>query len=127
MYNVRSVIHVPSTFASGSSYTRKHQIEAYTKLLTMGTEPFYAADAGLSGGMINAMATNGWIRKTGRTKTKTIEAAKPVYDGNLHWHYEPFEMEVTAFEWQIVHFARASRLLALMEQMDKVMRGEDVL
>ena len=127
MYNIMPTMHLPTTFASGSSYTRKRQLDVYTKLVAMGTKPFYASEVGLSGGVIRAMAANLWIRKTGRSKVSTIQCEEPVYLGNFRWEYKPYEREVEVFEWQITDYPRASRMLALMEQMDKLMRGEGVL
>lgn len=136
MANITVAMHLPTSFTS-YSFTRERLIHQYTKLIAMGAQPFYASDAGLSGGSIGAMYRNNWIAKTGNTKKVTITIDKPIYEkvkspngwgGFFEWEkvvgYEPAEKEVEIFEWKIVDFPRASQMLALMEQMDKLMRGE---
>ena len=127
-----TAIHLPTSFTS-YSWTRERLIHQYTKLIAMGTKPFYASEAGLSGGSIGAMYRNNWIAKTGNTKKMTIQIEIPVYvEKKYDWggtftvydHSEPAEKEVEIFEWKIVDFPRASQMLALMEQMDKLMKGE---
>ena len=107
-------------------------LREYTKLIAMGIEPFYASDASLSGGTIGAMHRNNWIAKTGNTKKAVIQIDAPVYgkpDPIFPWYrpivgYEQKDYEVEIFEWKIVDFPRATQMLALMEQMDKLMKGE---
>ena len=132
-----SMIYLPTSFTSGS-YTRDRVITQYTKLIAMGAKPFYASDAGLSGGAIGSMYKNNWIVKTGNTKKVVIEIDKPIYEkvkspigwggGFVEWDkivgYEPVQKEAEVFEWKIVDFPRATQMLALMEQMDKLMKGE---
>lgn len=131
-----TTIYVPSSFTS-YSWTRERLIKQYSKLIAMGTQPFYASDAGLSGGSIGAMHRNNWIAKTGNTKKVTITIDKPIFEkvkspnnwgGFFEWEkvvgYEPVQKEVEIYEWKIVDFPRASQMLALMEQMDKLMKGE---
>lgn len=132
MANYTTAIHLPTSFTS-YSWTRERLIHQYTKLIAMGTKPFYASEAGLSGGSIGAMYRNNWIAKTGNTKKMTIQIEIPVYvEKKFDWggtfpvydHSEPAEKEVEIYEWKIVDFPRASQMLALMEQMDKLMKGE---
>lgn len=136
MANITVAMHLPTSFTS-YSFTRERLIRQYTKLIAMGAQPFYASDAGLSGGSIGAMHRNNWIAKTGNTKTVSITVDKPIYEmvktpnswgGFFEWEkvvgYEPVQKEVEVFEWKIVDFPRASQMLALMEQMNKLMKGE---
>ena len=136
MANITVAMHLPTSFTS-YSWTRERLIRQYTKLIAMGAQPFYASDAGLSGGAIGAMYRNNWIAKTGNTKKVTITIDKPIYEkvkspnswGSFFvWEkvvgYEPAQKEVEIYEWKIVDFPRASQMLALMEQMDKLMKGE---
>ena len=131
-----SMIFLPTSFISYSS-DRKRVIRQYTQLIAMGPRPFYASEAGLSGGAIGSMYKNNWITKTGNTKKVVIEVEKPIYEkvkyndgifGFSEWDkivgYEPVQKEVEVFEWKIVDFPRATQMLALMEQMDKLMRGD---
>lgn len=131
MANITVALHLPTTFTS-YSFARERVIAQYSKLIAMGTQPFYASDAGLSGGAIGAMHRNNWIAKTGNTKKVTVKIQTPIYgepDPKWPWYspivgYEDKEKEVEVFEWKIVHYARASQMLALMEQMHKLMKGE---
>lgn len=131
MANITTAIHLPTSFTS-YSWTRERLIREYTKLIAMGAQPFYASDAGLSGGVIGGMYRNNWIAKTGNTKKMTIQVEIPIYGEPDYVHtwysplmgYEKKEKEVEIFEWKIVDFPRASQMLALMEQMDKLMKGE---
>ncbi len=131
-----TTIFVPSSFTS-YSWTRERLIKQYSKLIAMGTQPFYASDAGLSGGSIGAMHRNNWIAKTGNTKKVTITIDTPILEkvkspnnwgGFFEWDkivgYEPVQKEVEIFEWKIVDFPRASKMLTLMVEMDKLMKGE---
>ena len=127
-----SMIYLPTSFTS-NCFTRKKLLREYTKLIAMGPKPFYASEAGLSGGSINGMCLNNWIAKTGNTKKVTYQIEIPVYvNKKFDWggfipvydHSEIIQKEVEVFEWKIVDFPRATRMLALMEQMDKLMRGE---
>lgn len=131
-----TTIYLPSSFST-YSFTRERLIKQYNKLIAMGTQPFYASDAGLSGGSIGAMHRNNWIAKTGNTKKVTITIDKPIFEkvkspnnwgGFFEWEkvvgYEPVQKEVEIYEWKIVDFPRASQMLSLMEQMDKLMKGE---
>ena len=131
MTNTATAIYLPTSFTSYPR-TRERVIRQYTKLIAMGAKPFYASEAGLSGGAIGAMYKNRWITKTGNTKKMTIQIEIPVYvEKKFDWggtfpvydHSEPAEKEVEIFEWKIVDFPRASQMLALMEQMDKLMKG----
>ena len=131
MTSIINAISLPSSFTS-YSFNRERVIRDYTKLISMGPKPFYASDAGLSGGTIGAMHRNNWIAKTGNTKKVVIQIEVFVYVGKRNgggWipvydHSEIIQKEVEVFEWKIVDFPRATRMLALMEQMDKLMRGE---
>lgn len=126
-----TTIFVPSSFTS-YSWTRERLIKQYSKLIAMGTQPFYASDAGLSGGAIGAMHRNNWIAKTGNTKKMTIQVDVPVLgepDPKWPWYcpivgYDKKDKEVEIFEWKIVDFPRASKMLTLMVEMDKLMKGE---
>ena len=127
-----SMIYLPTSFTSYSS-DRKRVIRQYTQLIAMGPRPFYASEAGLSGGAIGSMYKNNWITKTGNTKKVTYQIEIPVYVNKRNgggWfipvydHSEIIQKEVEVFEWKIVDFPRASYMLALMEQMDKLMKGE---
>ena len=136
MANITTAMYLPTSFTSGSC-TRERLLRQYTKLIAMGPQPFYASDAGLPGGTIGAMHRNNWIAKTGNTKKVSIEIEKPIYKkvkcpngfgGFFEWDkivgYEPAQEEAEVFEWKIVDFPRATQMLALMEQMDKLMKGE---
>lgn len=136
MANITTAMFLPTSFTSGS-YTRERVIAQYTKLIAMGPQPFYASDAGLSGGAIVGMYRNNWIAKTGNTKKVAVTIDKPIcekvkspngFGGFFEWDkvvgYEPAQKEVEVYEWKIVNFPRASQMLALMEQMDKLMKGE---
>ena len=132
MISIVNVISLPSSFTS-YSFNREKLLREYTKLIAMGPKPFYASEAGLSGGSINGMHLNNWIAKTGNTKKVVIQIEVPVYvdkrnGGGLfipvYDHSEIIQKEVEVFEWKIVDFPRATRMLALMEQMDKLMKGE---
>ena len=132
MISIINAINLPSSFTS-YSFNRERVIRDYTKLISMGPQPFYASDAGLSGGTIGAMYRNNWIAKTGNTKKVVIQVEVPVYvDKRNGWgwfipvydHSDTIQKEVEVFEWKIVDFPRATRMLALMEQMDKLMKGE---
>lgn len=131
MISTINAINLPSSFTS-YSFNRERVIRDYTKLISMGPKPFYASDAGLSGGTIGAMYRNNWIAKTGNTKKVVIQIEVFVYVGKrngggsipVYDHSEIIQKEVEVFEWKIVDFPRATRMLALMEQMDKLMRGE---
>ena len=136
MANITVAMHLPTSFTS-YAWHRERLIHQYTKLIAMGAQPFYASDAGLSGGAIGAMYRNNWVAKTGNTKKVTITIDKPIFEktkspngwgGFFEWEkvvgYEPAQKEVEIFEWKIVDFPRASQMLALMEQMDKLMKGE---
>ena len=127
-----SMIFLPTSFTSYSS-DRKRVIRQYTQLIAMGPRPFYASEAGLSGGAIGSMYKNNWITKTGNTKKVTYQIEIPVYvNKKFDWggfipvydHSDTIQKEVEVFEWKIVDFPRASYMLALMEQMDKLMKGE---
>ena len=127
-----SMIYLPTSFISSSS-DRKRVIRQYTQLIAMGPRPFYASEAGLSGGAIGSMYKNNWIAKTGNTKKVTYQIEIPVYvNKKFDWggfipvydHSDTIQKEVEVFEWKIVDFPRATRMLALMEQMDKLMKGE---
>ena len=127
-----SMIFLPTSFTSYSS-DRKRVIRQYTQLIAMGPRPFYASEAGLSGGAIGSMYKNNWITKTGNTKKVTCQIEIPVYvNKKFDWggfipvydHSDTIQKEVEVFEWKIVDFPRATQMLALMEQMDKLMRGE---
>ena len=127
-----SMIYLPTSFTS-HCFTRKKLLREYTKLIAMGPKPFYASEAGLSGGSINGMCLNNWIAKTGNTKKVTYQIEIPVYvNKKFDWggfipvydHSDTIQKEVEVFEWKIVDFPRATRMLALMEQMDKLMKGE---
>lgn len=127
-----SMICLPTSFTS-NCFTREKLLREYTKLIAMGSKPFYASEAGLSGGSINGMCLNNWIAKTGNTKKAVIQIEIPVYVNKRNgggWfipvydHSEIIQKEVEVFEWKIVDFPRASYMLALMEQMDKLMKGE---
>lgn len=127
-----SMIYLPTSFTS-HCFTRKKLLREYTKLIAMGPKPFYASEAGLSGGSINGMCLNNWIVKTGNTKKVTYQIEIPVYvNKKFDWggfipvydHSDTIQKEVEVFEWKIVDFPRATRMLALMEQMDKLMKGE---
>ena len=126
-----TAIYLPTSFTS-YPLTRERVIRQYTKLIAMGAKPFYASDAGLSGGAIGAMYKNRWIAKTGNTKKVVIQMEIPVYVNkktDYGWviptydHSDYIQKEVEVFEWKIVDFPRATQILALMEQMDKLMRG----
>ena len=126
-----TAIYLPTSFTSYPR-TRERVISQYTKLIAMGAKPFYASDAGLSGGAIGAMYKNRWIAKTGNTKKVVIQIEVPVYvkkKNDWGWftsvydHSDYVQKEVEVFEWKIVDFPRATQILALMEQMDKLMRG----
>ena len=126
------MIYLPTSFTS-HCFTRKKLLREYTKLIAMGPKPFYASEAGLSGGSINGMCLNNWIAKTGNTKKVTYQIEIPVYvNEKFDWggfipvydHSDTIQKEVEVFEWKIVDFPRATRMLALMEQMDKLMKGE---
>ena len=132
MTSIINAISLPSSFTS-YSFDRERVIRDYTKLISMGPKPFYASDAGLSGGTIGAMYRNNWIAKTGNTKKVTYQIEIPVYvNKKFDWggfipvydHSDTIQKEVEVFEWKIVDFPRATRMLALMEQMDKLMKGE---
>ena len=127
-----SMIYLPASFTS-HCFTRKKLLREYTKLIAMGPKPFYASEAGLSGGSINGMCLNNWIAKTGNTKKVTYQIEIPVYvNKKFDWggfipvydHSDTIQKEVEVFEWKIVDFPRATHMLALMEQMDKLMKGE---
>ena len=127
-----SMIYLPTSFTS-HCFTRKKLLREYTKLIAMGPKPFYASEAGLSGGSINGMCLNNWIAKTGNTKKVTYQIEIPVYvNKKFDWggfipvydHSDTIQKEVEVSEWKIVDFPRATRMLALMEQMDKLMKGE---
>ena len=126
-----NAICLPTSFTS-NSWKRERMLREYTKLIAMGTEPFYASDAGLSGGTIGAMHRNNWVAKTGNAKKAVIQIDAPIYgkpDPIFPWYrpivgYEQKDYEVEIFEWKIVDFPRATQMLALMEQMDKLMKGE---
>lgn len=126
-----SMIYLPTSFTS-NCFTRKKLLREYTKLIAMGPKPFYASEAGLSGGSINGMCLNNWIAKTGNTKKVTYQIEIPVYiNKKFDWdwfpvydHSDTIQKEVEVFEWKIVDFPRATQMLALMEQMDKLMKGE---
>ena len=131
MTNTATAIYLPTSFTSYPR-TRERVISQYTKLIAMGAKPFYASDAGLSGGAIGAMYKNRWIAKTGNTKKVVIQIEVPVYvkkKNDWGWftsvydHSDYVQKEVEVFEWKIVDFPRATQILALMEQMDKLMRG----
>ena len=126
-----TAIYLPTSFTSYPR-TRERVISQYTKLIAMGAKPFYASDAGLSGGAIGAMYKNRWIAKTGNTKKVVIQIEIPVYVNKktdygwvmpVYDHSDSIQKEVEVFEWKIVDFPRATQILALMEQMDKLMRG----
>ena len=126
-----TAIYLPTSFTSYLR-TRERVIRQYTKLIAMGAKPFYASDAGLSGGAIGAMYKNRWIAKTGNTKKVVIQMEIPVYVNKktdygwvipVYDHSDYVQKEVEVFEWKIVDFPRATQILALMEQMDKLMRG----
>ena len=126
-----TAIYLPTSFTSYPR-TRERVIRQYTKLIAMGAKPFYASDAGLSGGAISAMYKNRWIAKTGNTKKVVIQIEIPVYVNKktdygwvvpVYDHSDYVQKEVEVFEWKIVDFPRATQILALMEQMDKLMRG----
>ena len=132
MTSIINAISLPSSFTS-YSFNRERVIRDYTKLISMGPKPFYASDAGLSGGTIGAMYRNNWIAKTGNTKKVTYQIEIPVYvNKKFNWggfipvydHSDTIQKEVEVSEWKIVDFPRATRMLALMEQMDKLMKGE---
>lgn len=132
MISIVNAISLPSSFTS-YSFNRERVIRDYTKLISMGPKPFYASDAGLSGGTIGAMYRNNWIAKTGNTKKVTYQIEIPVYvNKKFDWggfipvydHSDAIQKEVEVFEWKIVNFPRATQMLALMEQMDKLMKGE---
>lgn len=132
MTSIINAISLPSSFTS-YSFNRERVIRDYTKLISMGPKPFYASDAGLSGGTIGAMYRNNWIAKTGNTKKVTCQIEIPVYvNKKFDWggfipvydHSDTIQKEVEVFEWKIVNFPRATQMLALMEQMDKLMKGE---
>ena len=132
MTSIINAISLPSSFTS-YSFDRERVIRDYTKLISMGPKPFYASEAGLSGGTIGAMYRNNWIAKTGNTKKVTYQIEIPVYvNKKFDWggfipvydHSDTIQKEVEVFEWKIVDFPRATRMLALMEQMDKLMKGE---
>ena len=132
MISIINAINLPSSFTS-YSFNRERVIRDYTKLITMGPKPFYASEAGLSGGTIGAMYRNNWIAKTGNTKKVVIQIEVPVYVDKRNgggWfipvydHSDTIQKEVEVFEWKIVDFPRATQMLALMEQMDKLMKGE---
>ena len=131
-----TAIYLPSSFTS-YSWTRERLINQYTKLIAMGDKPFYASEAGLSGGSIGAMYRNNWVAKTGNTKKVTITIDKPIYEkvkspnnwgGFFEWEkvvgYEPVQKEVEVYEWKILDFPRAVQMLGLMEEMDKLMKGD---
>lgn len=131
-----TAIFLPTSFTSYSC-TRERVIRQYTKLIAMGAKPFYASDAGLSGGAIGAMYKNNWIAKTGNTKKVSVTIDKPICKkvkspgwggGFVEWDkvigYEPAQKEVEVYEWKIIDFPRATQMLALMEQMHKLMNGE---
>lgn len=126
-----SMIYLPTSFTYHCS-TRKKLLREYTKLIAMGPKPFYASEAGLSGGSISGMCLNNWIAKTGNTKKVTYQIEIPVYvNKKFDWcwlpvydHSDTIQKEVEVFEWKIVDFPRATQMLALMEQMDKLMKGE---
>ena len=131
MSNTVTAIYLPTSFTSYPR-TRERVISQYTKLIAMGAKPFYASDAGLSGGAIGAMYKNRWIAKTGNTKKVVIQIEIPVYvnkrtEGGwfipVYDHSDYIQKEVEVFEWKIVDFPRATQILALMEQMDKLMKG----
>ena len=126
-----TAIYLPTSFTSYPR-TRERVIQQYTKLIAMGAKPFYASDAGLSGGAIGAMYKNRWIAKTGNTKKVVIQIEIPVYVNKktdygwvipVYDHSDYIQKEVEVFEWKIVDFPRATQILALMEQMDKLMKG----
>lgn len=126
-----TAIYLPTSFTSYPR-TRERVISQYTKLIAMGAKPFYASDAGLSGGAIGAMYKNRWIAKTGNTKKVVIQIEIPVYVNKktdygwvipVYDHSDTIQKEVEVFEWKIVDFPRATQILALMEQMDKLMKG----
>lgn len=127
-----TVIFLPTSFTSYSC-TRERVITQYTKLIAMGAKPFYASDAGLSGGTIVSMYRNNWIAKTGNTKKVTYQIEIPVYvNKKFDWggfipvydHSDTIQKEVEVYEWKIIDFPRATQMLALMEQMHKLMKGE---
>ena len=131
MTDIATAIYLPTSFASYPRM-RERVIRQYTKLIAMGAKPFYASDAGLSGGAIGAMYKNRWIAKTGNTKKVVIQIEVPVYVNKktdygwvipVYDHSDYVQKEVEVFEWKIVDFPRATQILALMEQMDKLMRG----
>lgn len=131
MTNTATAIYLPTSFTSYPR-TRERVISQYTKLIAMGAKPFYASDAGLSGGAIGAMYKNRWIAKTGNSKKVVIQIEIPVYVNKktdygwvipVYDHSDYVQKEVEVFEWKIVDFPRATQILALMEQMDKLMRG----
>ena len=132
MISIINAISLPSSFTS-YSFNRERVIRDYTKQISMGPKPFYASDAGLSGGTNGAMYRNNWIAKTGNTKKVTYQIEIPVYvNKKFDWggfipvydHSDTIQKEVEVFEWKIVNFPRATQMLALMEQMDKLMKGE---
>ena len=110
MISIINAINLPSSFTS-YSFNRERVIRDYTKLITMGPKPFYA----------------------GNTKKVVIQIEVPVYVDKRNgggWfipvydHSDTIQKEVEVFEWKIVDFPRATQMLALMEQMDKLMKGE---
>lgn len=62
--------------------------ENYLVVKNHGSAPFYAADLGLNGGAINALAVNNIIKKTGNTKTVFSEMG-----------YTGLYQKVAVYEW----------------------------
>lgn len=126
------MMHLPMNFANpGWIRNRETTMTEYKKLIETRGEPFYASDLGLCGGVIGAMHRNNWIRKTGETKTCTIQLPIAILgepDPKYPWWrptvgYEYKDKEVEIFQWVVCDYPRAVRLLGLMVEMAEVLEG----
>lgn len=96
-------------------------LKNYLSILQSGKTTFWAADLGLSGGAVNALANYRFITETGVTKEAFIE----IYS----WRTEPLYKKVTVKEWRVRNLDEwtATRLVEDINALADLVNGYNAL
>lgn len=96
-------------------------LKNYLTILQSGKTTFWAADLGLSGGAINALANYRFIAETGVTKEAFIEINP--------WSTEKLYKKVTVKEWRVRNLDEwtATRLIEDINALADLVNGYNAL
>lgn len=125
--SITKMMYLPDNI---SATILRGRFDEFRRLLALGDRKFYASEACLSGGFMNMLSMNNWVRKTGETMIYSIRIKRPIYEEGSGWWwpkvvgYEESEKEVEVFQWEFVDYPAAKKAVGLMEELHKVLRGE---